>query len=122
MDKNEKSKICINSNMNRKSLYLDSKSADPIKKNIEKQLKILSDSYKELSVLLTKMSYKNFLAGDSVQLALQSSMKCAIQSDEASKLLDDFLFHYNDDVKSALIKSLDDRITYLEKKLLSKND
>ena len=84
-----------------------------------KQLNDISKAYDKLSDLLNKMSYKKIFTGDYNSVALQCAKNCNIQNDLAKKLIDDIEYKYNDDVKSILINNLDERITYLESKILS---
>ena len=110
----------VSSNMNRKKIYVDSLHADSIKKNIMKQLNVLSKSDEMMGNLLNKMSYKNMFMDDVHSTVLQCSKKYHSLSGEATSIANEFEYQYNDDIKTCLIESLDERISYLENKLLNK--
>jgi len=114
-----KSTATVNKNVNRKSLYLDNKHADSIKKDIIKQLNDISKTYDKLSEVLNKMSYKKMCNESYNSISLQCSKECHTQKDFADRLVKDIEYKYNDDLKTLLIKNLDERISYLEKKFLS---
>lgn len=113
----EKSTIVLRSNMNRKDLSLDAKKADPIKKNILKQLEIIHKSLDEVDSILNRMSIKNFFSDDYKNLVVQCEKKCSTQAKSAATLSDSFDRKYSDDQKEILIQNLDERISYLEERL-----
>lgn len=114
-----KSTVIMSDNVNRKNLSVDIKQASSIKKDMIKQLSDIKKEYEKLSDLLNKMSYKKMFMGDYNSVALQCSKHCDSQIDFVDKLITDFEYKYNDDVKSVLISNLDERISYLESKFLS---
>ena len=114
-----KSTVVMSDNVNRKNLYVDTKHADSINKDMVKLLSDINKTYDKLNDILNKMSYKKMFTGEYNSVAVQCSKKCAIQRDNADKLREDIVFKYNDDVKFILIKNLDERISYLESKFLS---
>ena len=114
-----KATVVMSDNINRKNLYVDTKHTESIKKDIIKQLNDISKIYEKLSDILNKMSYKKMFSGEYNNVSVQCAKKCAVQRDVTEKLREDVEFKYNDDVKSVLIKNLDERISYLESKFLS---
>jgi len=114
-----KSTVIMSDNVNQKNLSVDIKQAGTIKKDMLKQLNDIKKSYEKLSDLLNKMSYKKMFTGDYNSVALQCSKQCDVQGNYVEKLITDFEYKYNDDVKSVLINNLDERISYLENKFLS---
>jgi hypothetical protein len=114
-----KSTVVMSENINRKNMYVDTKHADSIKKDIVKELNNIIKTYDKLSDLLNKISYKKMFTGEYNSVAVQCSKKCTVQRNLADKLREDVEYKYNDDVKTCLINSLDERISYLESKFLS---
>lgn len=114
-----KSTATISENMNRKKIYVDPKHGDDITTNILKRLDSLEKSYMELGSLLNKMSYKNYFRDDSKSYLLQCSKKCNSLSNDAKNLRQEWDYQYHEDIKMMLIERLDERISYLESKLLS---
>ena len=112
------SNTVVSKNINRKNIYVDTKHLESTKKDVIKQLNEISSLYEKLGDLLNKLSYKKMVDDEYNPVCIQCSKQCYIQRDEISKLIHDFDYKYNDDVKSALIKNLDDRISYLESKFL----
>lgn len=110
----------ISENMSRKKLYVDSKHCDSIKKDVIKQLDVLDKSFEQLSSLLNKASYKKLFRDDYNAVALQCSKKSLSQSNNFKQIRNDLELKYNDDVKMALINNLNERISYLEDKLLGR--
>ena len=110
----------IHENMSRKKLYVDTNHCDPIKKNILKQLEILEKSFDQMSSLLNKASYKKLFREDYNSVALQCSKKSLSLSEDFKELGTEIDTKYNDDVKMALINNLNERISYLEDKLLGR--
>lgn len=113
----EKKTIVLHKNMNKKDLYLDSKKADSCKKNILKQLDIIQKSFDELDSILNKMSMKKTFIDEYNGFSLQCAKKCVSQAQAARSLMMNLESKYNDDQKSILIRELDERISYIEKKL-----
>lgn len=112
----------LNENMNRKDLYVDSDNTDKMRKNIIKQFGILNKSLGEMEGILNKMAYKKAFTDEYNNISLQCAKKCAIQAKTASTLKDTFEEKYKDDMRSYIIKTLDDRISYLESRILKSND
>jgi len=110
----------IDEKMSRKKLYIDSKHCDSLKKDIAKQLDVLDKSFEQLSVLLNKASYKKLFREDYNAVALQCSKKSLTQSNNFKTIKSNLELKYNDDVKMALINNLNERISYLEDKLLGR--
>ena len=114
-----KSTATISENMNRKKIYVDPNHGDVLTTNILKRLDSLEKSYMELGPLLNKMSYKNYFKDDSRIYTLQCAKKCSSLSSDAKNLKQEWDYQYHEDIKMMLIERLDERITYLESKLLS---
>ncbi|MBQ3307854.1 MAG: hypothetical protein IJG68_06675 [Bacilli bacterium] len=114
-----KSTATISENMNRKKIYVDPNHGDVLTTNILKRLDSLEKSYMELGSLLNKMSYKNCFKDDSRIYTLQCAKKCSSLSSDAKNLKQEWDYQYHEDIKMMLIERLDERITYLESKLLS---
>jgi len=119
MKKENIGKNLIHPNMNRKKIVVD-KHMNSLKKDLIRDLDGLSHSYNQMSSLLNKASYKRMFVDDYNPIALQCSKKCSSMSQNGELLKNQFDTKYNDDVKMSLIDSLNERITYLESKLLSK--
>ena len=113
----EKSTVTLNENMNKKSLSLDAKKAEPIKKNIIKQLEVINKSLSELDSILNRLAIKNLLNDDYKGFAIQCSKKCSSQAQAAALLATNIDSKYNDDQKNILIQDLDDRISFLEERI-----
>lgn len=113
----EKTPITLNSNMNKKNLSLDTKKAEPIKKNIHKQLEIIHRTLDELDSILNRLAIKNMLNDDYKSFAIQCSKKCSAQAQAAVSLISSIDSKYNDDQKSILIQDLDERISFLEERI-----
>ena len=110
----------IHENMSRKKLHIDTIHVDSIKKNIEKQLDVLEKSFGQLSNLLNKASYKKLFREEYNAVSLQCSKKSLALSEDFKEIKDNLEVKYNDDVKMVLINNLNERISYLESKLLGK--
>ena len=114
-----KSTAIINKNVNRKNVYIDSKHADSLKKDVIKQLNDISKTYEKLGEILNKLSYKKMLEDSYNIVSLQCAKECNSQKELANKIAKDVEYKYNDDLKTLLINNLDERISYLENKFLS---
>lgn len=114
-----KSTVIMSDNVNHKNLSVDVKQASAIKKDMLKQLTDIKKNYEKLGDLLNKMSYKKMFTGDFNSVALQCSKQCEFQKSNIERLITDFEYKFNDDVKTVLINNLDERISYLENKFLS---
>ena len=117
-----KATATIHPNMNKNEIYIDSMHADPIKENVLKQMDVLSKSLVELGTLLNKMAYKNMFLDGNQSVALQCSKKCMTEAETIKHIKSDFDEAYKDDIKMFLIQSLDERISYLEDRVLSNKD
>ena len=113
----EKKNVSLNQNLNKKKVQLDSKKADSHKKNILKQLEVISKSLDEMESILNKMAMKKVFSNEHNALALQCARKCASQAQAARSLIANFEAKYSDDQKTVLIRDLDERISYLEERL-----
>ena len=107
----------LNQNMDRKNLSLDTRKADPLKKNIDKQLEVIQKTLSELEVTLNRMSMKRLFTDDHHSLSMQCAKKCASQAQSARSLMSNFDLKYMDDQKMILISELDERITEVEKRI-----
>ena len=116
----KKNTVTIHENMNRKKLVIDSTHANPMKNNMLKQLETLEKSFSEMSSLLSKASLKKMFLNNNNSVALQCSKKCMSFSQNAKKIHEDLDIKYNDDIKMSLINDLNERISYLESKILNK--
>lgn len=112
----------LNEKMNKKELYVDSNKADKIKKNIIKQINALNKAFDECDGLLNKMSYKKVFNDEYTKISVQCGKKCLQQSKAGEKIVSMIEDSYKDDVKSYLIQSLDERISYLENVVLNNNN
>ena len=115
-----KPNVILNNKMNNKDLYLDTVHANPLKKNILKQLGVVSQSFEELESIMNKMVLKKMFSEDYNNISIQCSRKCLSQAQISKNLMVSLDSKYNDDVKTILIKDLDERISYLES-ILSSN-
>ncbi len=113
----DKTNVELNKKMNKKSLSLDTKKADSIKKNIVKQLDVIYKTLNQLDSILNKMAMKKSFSDEYNGFAVLCAKKCISQAQAARSLITNFETKYNDDQKSILIQDLDDRISFLEEKL-----
>ena len=113
----DKVNVELHNNMNKKTLSLDTKKADASKKNIMKQLDIIAKSLNQLESILNRMSMKKSFSDEYNAFALSCAKKCTSQAQAARSLIMNLDTKYNEDQKSVLIKDLDDRISFLEKKI-----
>ncbi len=113
----EKVSVELHKNMNKRTLSLDTKKADASKKNIIKQLDTISKSLNQLDSILNRMAMKRSFTDDYNGFAILCAKKCTSQAQAAKSLSINLDAKYNDDQKSILIQDLDDRISFLEKKL-----
>ena len=117
-----KPNIVLNDKMNKKDLRLDTSRANPLKKNILKQLGNVSQSFEELESIINKMVLKKMFSDEYNNVSIQCARKCLSQSQISKNLMISFDTKYNDDVKTILIKDLDDRISYLESVISSNKE
>ena len=107
----------LHANMDRRNLSLDTKKADPHKKNMMKQLEIIHKTLTDLETTLNRMSIKRVFADNKHSLSMQCAKKCSSQAQAARSLKNNLELKYMDDQKMILIRELDDRITDLEKRM-----
>jgi len=113
----DKVNVELHKNMNKKTLSLDTKKADASKKNIMKQLDVIAKSLNQLESILNRMSMKKSFSDEYNAFAISCAKKCTSQAQAARSLIMNLDSKYNEDQKSVLIKDLDDRISFLEKKI-----
>lgn len=113
----DKVNVELHKNMNKKTLSLDTKKADASKKNIMKQLDTVAKSLNQIEATLNRMAMKKAFSDEYNGFAIQCAKKCTSQAQAARSLIMNLDAKYNDDQKSVLIQDLDDRISFLEKKI-----
>ena len=117
----DKSNVTLHKNMNRKNLSLDTKKADSLKKNIVKQLDAISKSLDQIEAILNRMAMKKSFQDEYNGFAIQCARKCVSQAQASRSLIMNIDAKYSEDQKSILIQDLDDRISFLEKKIAKMN-
>lgn len=108
----------LNDKMNRKDLHLNVKKTEKLKNNLIKQFNTLNSVLSNIDSILGKLNQKDFFEGDVRNFVVQCSKKCSSQAQAANSLVNNLEQKYSDDVKSVVIKSLDERISYLEEMFL----
>ncbi len=111
----EKKAIVLHENMSKKKVSLNFAKAEPLVKNINKQLEVLSKSLTMCESILNKMAIKKMIASD--KNFIQCARKCLSQAQAAKSVLSNLDLKFCDDQKSVLIQELDERISYLEMKM-----
>lgn len=116
-ENNGNATIKLNPNMNRKNLSLDVKNADVPKKNIVKQLDIISKTFNEINSILNRLNMKRYICDGSTGDVVQCAKKCLSQAQAARSLVMNLEAKYCEDQKNLIIADLNDRIAYLEERL-----
>lgn len=104
----------LNSNMNKKTLFLDDKKASVYKKDIVNQLNDIKNTLQKISGILNKMNLKKIFNDKSADLSTQCMKKCASQAQAALSLKENIEIKYREDLKDIVIQNLDNRISHLE--------
>ena len=105
-----------NGELSKSKLYIDLDNTLKTRKDIIKQFNSINKSLSKISGILNKMLYKKVIKKDSKKVA-ELSNKCSLLAEESLKLMNDFDYKFDSDMKDYSIKILDSRISDLENKL-----
>lgn len=112
-----KSTTRVGNNLNKNDLYINEVKADPIVKNILKELDDINSSLQKINIILNRSVKIEAVKGSKARSFKAWARKCKEQANNALKLKEKVSTKYNKDVKDYPIKLLDDRIAELEKKI-----
>ena len=112
-----KSTTKMGTKLTKEDIYLNEVKADPIIKNILKELDGVSASLQNINILLNRSVKVAGIKGNKAITFKSWARKSKAQANNALKIKDKVTTKYNKDVKDYPIKLLDDRIAELEKKI-----
>lgn len=112
-----KSTIRVGSKLTKDELYLNEVKADPIIKNIIKELDEVNNSLQRINIVLNRSIKVAAVKGSKANTFKAWARKSKEQANNALKLKEKVSTKYNKDAKDYPIKLLDDRIAELERKI-----
>ena len=112
-----KSTTKMGNKLTKDELYLNEVKADPIVKNILKELDEISSSLQKINIILNRSAKIGAVKGNKSATFKSWARKSKSQADNALKIKEKVSVKYNKDVKDYPIKLLDERIAELEKKI-----
>ena len=112
-----KSTTKIQEKITKEGIYINEVKADPIIKNILKELDGISTSLQKINITLNRSVNIGVVKGTKANTFKSWARKSKEQANNALKLKEKISTKYNKDVKDYPIKLLDERIAELEKKI-----
>ena len=112
-----KSTVEVGGKLTRDELYLNEVKAEPIVKNILKELDDINNSLQKINITLNRSIKVAPIKGSKANTFKAWARKSKEQASNALKLKDKVSTKYNKDAKDYPIKLLDDRIAELERKI-----
>ena len=112
-----KSTVEVGGKLTRDELYLNEVKAEPIVKNILKELDDINNSLQKINITLNRSIKVAPIKGNKASTFKAWARKSKEQGNNALKLKDKVSTKYNKDAKDYPIKLLDDRIAELERKI-----
>ena len=112
-----KSTTKMGGKLNKDELYLNEVKADPIVKNVLKELDDISNSLQKINITLNRSVKIGAVKGSKANTFKAWARKSKEQASNALKLKEKVSNKYNKDIRDYPIKILDDRIAELEKKI-----
>lgn len=112
-----KSTTKIQDKIIKEGIFINEVKADPIVKNILKELDDISTSLRKINITLNRSVNIGAIKGSKANTFKAWARKSKEQANNAEKLQEKITTKYNKDVKDYPIKLLDERIAELEKKI-----
>lgn len=112
-----KSTTKVQEKITKEGLYINEVKAEPIVKNILKELDEINASLQKINITLNRSVNIGVIKGNKANTFKSWARKSKEQANNALKLKDKVTTKYNKDVKDYPIKLLDERIAELEKKI-----
>ena len=112
-----KSTTKIQEKITKEGIYINEVKADPIIKNILKELDDINTSLQKINITLNRSVNIGVVKGTKANTFKSWARKSKEQANNALKLKEKISTKYNKDVKDYPIKLLDERIAELEKKI-----
>ena len=108
----------VSSRIDKKNLYVNEKKAEPIVKDMEKQLTRIRTSLLKINLLLNESTSSKMVKGSRATVFKGWAKKAKSQATTAENLKVLLEASYKHDVDKYPIKMLDDRIAELEKRIV----
>lgn len=108
----------VSSRIDKKNLYVNEKKAEPIVKDMEKQLTRIRASLLKINLLLNESTSSKMVKGSRATVFKGWAKKAKSQATTAENLKVLLEASYKHDVDKYPIKMLDDRIAELEKRIM----
>ena len=112
-----KSTTKIQEKITKEGIYINEVKADPIVKNILKELDDINTFLQKINITLNRSVNIGVVKGTKANTFKSWARKSKEQANNALKLKEKISTKYNKDVKDYPIKLLDERIAELEKKI-----
>ena len=112
-----KSTTKIDQRLVKEGIYINEVKADPIVRNILKELDDVSVSLQKINIILNRSVNIGVVKGNKANTFKSWARKGKEQANNALKLKEKLSTKYDKDVRDYPIKLLDDRIAELEKKI-----
>ena len=109
----------VSSRIDKKNLYVNEKKAEPIVKDMEKQLTRIRASLLKINLLLNESTSSKMVKGSRATVFKGWAKKAKSQATTAENLKVLLEASYKHDVDKYPIKMLDDRIAELEKRIMA---
>lgn len=109
--------ICLNKNIKKKDLYVDSNNMDILIDDIVMQLEIIENNFRDIASILNKAIYKKIFNGSDVEKVLNLSKDFLTNGNNNLKISNNLQIKYNSNIKDYQLKKLNERIDMLERKI-----